>query len=200
MSRFRRRQMLAAAVVPGGGGGAIVGYGIVGTPSIVDGVLSVSDKVSGVVCPEPFSPGTESWEIVTRVRQTSPHRFADLLYSLDSNNAPIQYLLLEAGSGGEMYFYARLLGESSWSLIRGVSTPYGADNSWCFLRLRYDKDSGYYVGNSTDGIAWSESQAGIVTPIQGGAYITFGYVFGDSNYFPGEWDLNETYIKIGGSV
>lgn len=160
-----------------------VGYTVVGSPTIVDGIASGFSS-SNTIQINNFNAGSESWEFVTRAKRSS-----------GGGNA-----VLCIGNGQPMYIYF-----SSSTLrvsITGTNTDISGTfdtNVFYYIRVRKEQNT-FYLDYSTDRITYIGT---ISTTADLSSYTSNSISFGrapyyQTTYFGGSIDLNETYIKVNG--
>ena len=160
---------------------AVVGYTVVGSPTITDGVVSGfsgSDYLQ-INNANVFAQA-DSWEIMIK-------KSGVVTGYLFGTNKPYAITFTR------MYIYLSS-NSSSWDIANGVGT--GQSSEDCFLRIRFTGTQ-YIYDYSIDTVNWttlatvnSNSKiTNLVTSLQIGIWRT-------SYYATGSIDLNNTYIKI----
>lgn len=188
---WRRRLMKALAK----DFGPLTGYSIYGSPTISSGMMTLNSYQSGIITPEPFSPGANPWEIQTRILYKFT-RYAYIFRSCTSEGVGTFSVGMQMDNGNTMRFIYSTNG-TSWVSSRGVTNTYTLD-SWIWIKVGWN-GSRYYHKFSLDGVNWTENSSAGATAINQGSYILFGEP--ESNrYSQSTWDLNNTRIYINNRI
>ena len=186
---WRRRLMKALAKEFG----PLTGYSIYGSPTISNGMMTLNSVLSGIITPEPFSPGAYPWEIQTRVLYEFT-RYAYFLVSCLGDGTEAKGVGMQMDNGNTIRFLISTNG-TSWNVgsNTGTTRTYPAD-TWVWIKVGWDGRK-YYHSFSTDNENWSTNTRSNSTPVYPGNYILFGE--GSSvRYSHSTWDLNNTRIYI----
>ena len=162
--------------------GSIVGYTVVGSPTITDGVVSgftTSDYLSINTAGKISSADT--WEICFKFGTSSSG------YFLGSNVADV---ITYSPTTSGLYLSSN---GSSWDIASNVGTG-SALPSDCWLRIKFTGTQ-YIAEYSTDKISWiATSVVNSSVKIVNFANLYIGKW--QSSFYRGSIDMNETYIKI----
>lgn len=162
-----------------------VGYTVVGSPTIVDGVvsgLSNSDYLQ-VFNFEQYKPFEFVLKIYTGTRQS------DTCYLIRSNG-----LLLYWIWNYKLAFFLRNT-DNQQIEMNGVTQLLANTNYW--VKMQYDGQT-MYLYLSTDGINYSLENSTTINVITNSYITKIGEQKSSGAIFNGSIDLNETYIKING--
>lgn len=168
------------------------GYVTLGTPSVNAGILTVSDTNSGIACPVAFRPGSSYWSIIMKIRYSSSPICEDIIGTTNMAGSFVKDMLIELSDRDGKTYYTN--GNGNWDNL-GNNRFIGSINTWFYIRLRFDNGT-LYTGSSIDGTTWDENVGTSIVDFDRASYITFGMPYPGSQYFKGEWDLNETKIII----
>lgn len=170
------------------------GYTVLGSPTIVNGLMTIPGGRNGIMTLIPFNPGSQVWELQTRVLYKFT-RYSQLFRSCDANGSETFGVMAQMDNAGLRFVYS--INGTSWVSATGIQIAYTTD-TWNWLKVGWDGRR-YYHQQSLDGETWTEKTSSNVNPIHPGDYILFGST--DSNrYSQSTWDLNNTQILIGGKV
>ena len=173
-----------------------VNYAYVGTPSVVNGLLSGCTSTNYVTTDTIFETKDYDWEIITKIKFDSFPAVQTILSFVNGNTRSVQ---LSMKNDGHVRWYLSSDGTSN-NIANGTtsSTVYDTD-TWYYFKLTYSSTQGYYAYSSTDKVNWTQCLYNeSTTPIFQKSKLSFGYNF--SSYpeplTNGVLDLNETTIKI----
>jgi hypothetical protein len=173
-----------------------VGYTVVGSPTITNGVVSNLSIDDYLRLDSSFSADS-SWEIISKVKPDNINATKYFIagqsrsIAIGTTNNPIGYLKAFFSSDG-----------TSWDIGSIVDTEkLTSSNTWYYVKVGYDGQQ-YYLEHSTDGITYKgratiESSLRIKTD---DILIGKSGLFATSCYWGGEVDLNETYISKQGKL
>ena len=156
-----------------------------GDPVITDGIVRTTAS-AWITMDREFSPGTDPWEIViafNRYQKTGAYQTIvtsngfQLKTPWDSNNVKIY-----------------LAHSTQWDIQDGVNSFSAAVNTKVWFNITYNAGT-YIYYRSTDETTYSEINRKTGASTIKASTIQFG-----SNNSLTDFDLNETYIKINGSV
>lgn len=176
-----------------------VGYTIVGSPTIVDGVASGFSTSDYLHTPE-FPFGDNSFEGFTKI--TMPDTFPAYgqntgIFATTANRCGILLSSTTTSqTGWRIGFYTWTAAESSPTVLMPaldveVSTVY-------YVRFGWDKTK-YYIDVSTDKTNWiSATRNASNVPIDTNQQFCLGNTDYYKRIFGGAIDLNNTYIKVNG--
>jgi len=171
------------------------GYTVTGSPTITDGVAS----------------GFSASNLLQTSLQVAPQNITEWVAKIKINAAAIgseRYHYVFYGPASSSFnFYGGSSGAQAINLVAcylpgaGETLSWSSANlvadSWYWFKYTYDGTTAklYF---STDGINYGAEKASKTATISGNAGLrTIGTRWsGDSSYFDGELDLNETYIKV----
>lgn len=176
--------------------GTETGYTVFGNPAITDGLMTISGGQNGIMTLTPFNPGSQTWEIQTRVLYKFT-RYSELFRSCDANgsNSGVYGIMTQMDNAGVRFIYS--INGTSWVSTTGIQIRYTAD-AWNYVKVGWN-GSKYYHMISLDGVTWTMETSNNTNPVHPGDYILFGST--ESNqYSQSTWDLNSTQILIGGMV
>lgn len=160
----------------------------VGTPGIVDGVMTPSED-SWISAPQSFAPGSNTWEVVFKVKCLGTERFHNIISSaglmLQRDNQTTKLYLMGSGS-------------STWNICSGTVSRGLNKNTITYVRVAFD-GSTYTYGTSTDGVNFSNVTVTSSKTIASGK-LSFGAKASNTNQVNAQYYLFDTYIKIGDSV
>lgn len=163
-----------------------VGYTVVGSPTITDGVASGFSS-SNTLEIDTFNANSDEWEMVLCVNR------------LDGSKGNAFFAL---GNGQPMYLY---LSASILRLHTSGSSDISIRGSWLnayyYIRIR-KKGNICYLDYSDDAITYINT---VEKEVDFSNYTNNSIFLGQAtyyynNYFGGSIDLNETYIKVNGKL
>lgn len=177
---------------------ALSGYTEIGSPTISDGILTVSQG-NFVKTPYLFEPGSSPWKVVCKYRKTSAGSInQDVFGSVDSSNASARGLMYELGvaAGTQVGMYLSSNG-TSWDInSTKVNITHAAQGDWFWVSFEFDGSS-YILKYSEDGETYTTAQTvSSLANIQSGYAVAYGLK--RNNVLAGEIDLNECKIYIDG--
>lgn len=170
-------------------------YTSIGTPTIVNGIISNFSSANYLQLNEIFNPGNNTWEIVSKIYTKSSVEqgiFGNVsgdiykTFGISIYASPLNFAISLTSNG------------SSWDIANTRGTHTVALNKWYWIKLKFT-GSTYEFYYSEDGINWV-----LDINIQSSASLlnsNTNNVLGYNNYgspypFVGNIDLFETYIKI----
>ena len=170
-------------------------YTSIGTPTIVNGIISNFSSANYLQLNEIFNPGNNTWEIVSKIYTKSSVEqgiFGNVsgamykTFGISIYASPLNFAISLTSNG------------SSWDIANTRGTHTVALNKWYWIKLKFT-GSTYEFYYSEDGINWV-----LDINIQSSASLlnsNTNNVLGYNNYgspypFIGNIDLFETYIKI----
>lgn len=176
-----------------------VNYTIVGTPTIVDGVVSgfvSNDSYLTIGTVIPFATAN-SWELKFAFRLSSLDETSQI-FDASGNNKGVQIYYLN--SNQKLY----VILHDGTSLIFEDHSLSPAINTWYFLRVTFN-GSLYSYDISTNNETWTtiksvSSQAKVANVTAYYQSIGVSRRYSNTRPFQGKIDLNNTYIKIDGQA
>lgn len=173
-----------------------VNYAYVGTPSVVNGLLSGCTSTNYVTTDTIFETKDYDWEIITKIKFDSFPAVQTILSFVNGNTRSVQ---LSMKDDGHVRWYLSSDGTSNNIASGTTSSIVYATDTWYYFKLTYSSTQGYYAYSSTDKVNWTQCLYNeSTTPIFQKSKLSFGYNF--SSYpeplTNGALDLNETTIKI----
>lgn len=184
MSLMARRRALMMAKESG----PVENFDRVGDPTIINGILTPSGT-SWIKTKTSFQPGSNTWEIVFRIKRTGSSGHQNIFYSAG--------ILLQIYSG-TVKLYLKDVGASTYNICNGAIQRTLSINAVTYMRIAFD-GSTYYFGTSSDGITYSDVTLSSTTKIMSGK-IQLGYKASNTNYVQANYYLYDTFVKIGDAV
>lgn len=177
-----------------------VGYTIVGSPTIVDGVASGFSKTS-------FLRLTSAFPTIKKLEAQFCFKLSDISTTVGlfgtSNNTDYQGLgIIFSGTSKKILLYLSSNG-SSWDILNGGTLVTAFQTGIVYyLRLIYDGTK-YELSSSTDKQNWTteitvNDSREIFIPSTAFNIGYNAYSSGSTQYMRGEIDLNQTYIIVNG--
>lgn len=178
----RRRALMMAAK-----GGAVTECFIkYGNPVIVDGILQTTNTNDYITMDRAFDPGDAPWEFVLCLERTQKVGAYQII--IDSDGIRLR----TPWQSDNVKWY--LAHSSQWDIDDGSVTISCELGSKKWLKLTYDNGT-YIYYRSTDGTTFTE-----IVKKTGKSTIKASTIrFGTTNSYA-DFDLNETYIKVNGSM
>ena len=177
--------------------GSIVGYTVVGNPTITDGVVSGFSLSNYLEMQQNIKP-TQSFEVKTKFNKTSDSPSNGIFSSRQSSS------ITSAGRfgigltcGNYVNFFVSFNG-TSWGFDITDRSYFIENNISYFVKFGWTGKE-YYVLISTDDINYVKiiSHLSTTPPTSNIEYTTLGlYASTDRRFLSGNLYLNETYIKI----
>ena len=201
---------LGSQLVYDGGGvtpptppGPTVNYRISGSPTIANGIMSLTGQSARnfIYTNESFAPGSADWTIQTSVRYNSFISYRDVFASVNADGSRLYSIALQGVvSSGSLSNRLYLSSNgTSWNKMNGtrrVST--GVTGEWRDIKVECASNV-YRVYIRARGGEWSYNSQSTVTGITYNSPIAFGGGFANAE-IDGDIDLAETKIYIGGSL
>lgn len=172
--------------------------GIVGSPTIVDGVASGFTTANYLTTPKVFNPLGNEVECVFKINLKALDRFNAML--CQGGSVQFHRFSFNVQKDGRIRFYA---GNGSTVIVSVYSNVVLEINKDYWLKLHI-KDNVYSLYYSLDGVDYifdnSVEDADIIREMTTSAYIGAQRdpAVGSSSYFNGSIDLTQSYIKING--
>lgn len=168
--------------------------------SLVDnaGVISGFNSSSWAVLPNAFSPNSNNWELVLKIKTGTIGTEQFLINCTPEGRHAIGLYIY---TDGKLTFESYVNNTTTVLLRISGTTALIADTDY-FVKIEYDSSNGYTLSLSTDGTTYTtEATSAITTPITSGQKLVLGVdsVEGGGYYnfaFTGTINLNNSYINI----
>ena len=166
-----------------------VNYTIVGSPTIVDGVVSGFSSGNYLSLDTTTFSSNNSFKFLVKAKLNS---FAKAVFGF---NQPWTNIFLARQDGVTWWFSSQTTGASQLNVKHTTQLQ---TSTWYYFLFSYDGNSTYSIGVSTDGQNFektsytSSSKMGVSSKIMLGSWTQSSY------QFDGEIDLKETYIIVNG--
>ncbi len=181
-----------------------VGYTVVGSPTITDGIVSGFKYVSGDTSQQNYLRIYQKVIIGEEFEQVYKFKLDSSLFNINNNYSNLSL------TGIKQYFYFNNSGNFSSAAIEaefGATRPSCSIagilvDTWMWLRIIGDSNGIIHVFTSTDGINYSNERTSDWSSVLGGQideYCYLGFRW-NTGGFPGQLDLNETYSKVNGKL
>lgn len=163
---------------------------VVGSPTVSNGVVSGFSSANYLTLPEAFSPGSNTWEHVQKIKfsNISVHEH---FMGCRNHNSPLVKLY-----NSKFMMYVSSNG-SSWDVANEkVGTFVPTANTYYWIKLRFT-GSAYILSYSTNGSTFTDDiTVSSTATIKGGSNIAIGSSWTDRPLTTGTVDLTQSYIKI----
>ena len=168
-----------------------VGYTVVGSPTIVDGILTNVDADNRVKIAN-LNLGSNSFEIASKVKfsqQTAP--------SYGVYGFPAKFLPIYIVNRTSFVVYIRENSADNWSTITLPASMTPQVDIWYWWKVKHDGNGNYTFSVSTDEQNWvsATSSLGVIN-LSAEDFLIGRASSGNA----GAIDLNETYIKVNGKL
>lgn len=164
---------------------AVVGYTVVGSPTITDGVVSGFSSSNYLKTNGGFNiSNVENFEVVICAKPNS----ANCLIGAGSGDANSWKILFQSS---QVWFIPKTQ-SASYNLRIGATFD---TNTFYYIKATKKGDIAT-ISYSTDGINWQEIKSDTISWGTSTADISIGYLSNYATSFNGSIDLNNTYIKI----
>ena len=167
---------------------------ITGSPTVSSGVVSGFSSANYLTLPDIFTPGSNSWEYVIKIKFSS---VSGTEYFFGSKN----YVMPLIGRVGNRFKIWISTNGSSWNFASEKSGTYTVlVDTYYWIKMKFT-GSAYILSYSTDGSTFTDdiNVSGTAT-IKGGSAPVIGYGWTDNPLTTGTVDLTACYIKIGGTT
>lgn len=165
----------------------------VGSVSITDeGIASGFSSSNYLKIDSGFNPGNDTWEIVCAINKTS----SAYCHLFGGKNTTCNIVV--SLSGNTLTWYLSSNG-TSWNLASGVGSYTITTNRLYYIKASYNGTE-YKLEASTDGTNWSTSSTITSSAKIYPGDMLFGAAYDQSYPLVGYIDLNNSCIKINGSV
>ena len=171
-----------------------VGYTVVGSPTITDGVASGFSTGNYLKTSQAFNPGSAPWEMVAQFT-TSDLRFCGIVTGLGSSNSIAISMDTKSSSYGAFLFLSS--NGTSWDIAQDHRICNVSANTTYKIKVEFTGAVyNTYLFNNDD---WElQNTINSSTPVYGSETFVFGNNRGTLYPFTGTIDLNNTYIKENG--
>ena len=179
----------------------------VGEPVINYNMLSGFSDDDYVVLPNSFSPGSNTWEFVTKIKIARYSQNNNDRQTIIARNTATRSFQLTYYEDKTIAFSLSFNGSSN-SVSEQKSTHTFDINKWYWIKLE-KKTGSYVLSFSLDGLTWTSTKTyssssnvySAVLRMGSNYYTTEGNIYGQVHEpFSGEIDMSQTYIKINGTV
>lgn len=166
-----------------------VGYTVVGSPTITDGVVSGFSNSNYLMLDTSSFDSNKSFEFVVKAKLNS---FSKAVFGF---NQPWTNTFRAAQNQIVWWLSSQTTGAAQLNVIHTVSLQ---TSTWYYFLFTYDGNSTYSIGVSTDGKNFEKTsytrnyKMGVTSQIRLGSWTQNSY------QFDGEIDLKETYVKLNG--
>ena len=183
-----------------------VGYEVVGSPTIVDGVVSGFSSSDYLTIPS-FNPGNNPWEIVLCINTPQESDMNSWQIAFGTKNANQKCVRIISGvTEGSKHFQVIFTGPSGQIGYIGTKTTTPIQpNTKTWIKTIFN-GSVYKVYTSLNGSDYTEVSKSVTSSVSISSDNS-EYCFGQglsSSYaslpYKGSIDLNETYIKVNGKL
>ena len=180
-----------------------VNYLISGSPTIANGIMSLTGQAARnfIYTNESFAPGSADFTIQTSVRYNSFISYRDVLASVNADGSRLYSIALQ-GIVSSGSFSNRLYLSSngtSWNKMNGaLRVGTGVTGEWRDIKVERASNV-FRVYIRARGGEWAYNGQSTVTGITFNSPIAFGGGFANGE-IDGDIDLAETKIYIGGSL
>lgn len=163
---------------------------VVGSPTVSNGVVSGFSSANYLTLPEAFSPGSNTWEYVQRIKFSNISAQEHFI-GCRNHNFPLVKLY-----NSKFMMYVSSNG-SSWNVAsEKVGTFVPTANTYYWIKLRFT-GSAYILSYSTNGSTFTDDiTVSSTATIKGGSNIVIGNSWTDRPLTTGTVDLTQSYIKI----
>lgn len=167
-----------------------VGYTVVGSPTITDGVVSGFSNSNYLTLDTSTFDSNKSFEFVVKAKLNS---FGKAVFGF---NQPWTNTFRAAQNQIVWWLSSQTTGAAQLNVIHTVSLQ---TSTWYYFLFTYDGNSTYSIGVSTDGKNFEKTsytrnyKMGVTSQIRLGSWTQNSY------QFDGEIDLKETYVKLNGN-
>lgn len=180
---LRRRQGMM-----GQKSGYLTGYTVVGSPTIVNGVMTPNDT-GWITTPQSFDPGDKTWELVFCIKRTVNIRWQNII----SGNMMLQ------GNSSIINLYLRSANSSSFDIAVGSPSHYINGDIYTWVKIGFD-GSKYYYSVSTNGETYSQKTTNTTALLIKPGVISFGAKASNTETVTAEYDLTQMQISIDGKL
>lgn len=168
-----------------------VNYTIIGTPTILDGILTNIDANNRVKI-ENLNLGSNSFEIGSKVK------FSQVSTSFGAYGFPATFLPFYIAGGTSIRFEFRANSTDAWNIITlPTSSITPQVDIWYWWKVKHDGNGNYTFSASTDNQNWISETAYFGSINVPTADFLIGRATSGN---AGAIDLNETYIKVNGQA
>lgn len=171
---------------------------LVGSISLIDGVLSGFNSTSWAVLPQNFSPNNSDWKMFFKFTTGTIGTKQDII---NSSSLPYQPLSISINNDGKLYVET-FVDNTDTHRFEITGTTVLSANTTYYVSLEYDSTTGYTLklGTNKNNMT-TEGTSTVTSAINSGYNLAFGADFTSNGAyynaaFSGSIDFKECYINI----
>lgn len=175
-----------------------IGYTVVGSPTINNGVVSGFSENNYLETNTTFNPMEDNWEILTKIRSSQSQNSG--VFSIGSGAYSLGLNIYSASSYDYLFRVLAYSGSTTYLLVTTGSKNDFVPNVDYWVKIRKSSNV-VYLSYSTNGYNFSTEQSGTIEGTIPTGNVVFGrYVFNGKALTNGSIDLNNTYIKLNNTL